>query len=448
MPKFVKESMHLLKIRMFKFYPARFCIGLLFLFAAYFFKITGKIYKAAGYFCWIVRVSKAGILINTADANIRRIINAGAKDNRNQILEDFLLSDEAENLRKRYQNFSQEQRETVRGTRLLLKEHNPLTGEKGVIALAFTDRFREFFVNHDINEVAKNYYIVLEPSWSGYCSPYILMFINEIREVIIQCPEKKDFDFIKSLNSNLIPVGLGASYWIDLDKFKPLEEVSKEFDIIYIATWALYKNHSRLFKALKVLKSKGHKLRVLLVGYSWLGRKKEDVIRLMDTYGISDMCEIKERISRDEVNECLNKSKVSILLSEKEGNCRAMAESIAAGCPILIYKYNEGDAVGFVNKDTGSLCDFDELPEALIDMVNNYDKFSPYKWAVDNIGSAQATNKLNSILKQIALKRGEPWACDIYEKIGFSVKPATNNLKTNENIICNTESSLSARYRG
>ncbi|MFC1699967.1 glycosyltransferase, partial [Candidatus Omnitrophota bacterium] len=330
--------------------------------------------------------------------------------------------------RKTYRNLGEEARKNLRGNLLELKKFNPQTAEKGVLILNYTNHFPDFLVNYNLDQMARNYYIVLEPSWAGYCTTQILMFINNLREVIVQCPETKDFQFIKSLNSNLAPLKLGSSHWMDLESFRPLPDVNKEYDLIYVANWAFYKRHIELFKALKALKNKGQQLRVLLLGFTWSGttRSKEDLIREIQKFGVQDICTIMEGLSAEEVNLYLNKSKFSILLSKKEGSCRAVAESLCAGVPVLVYKYNIGGAINFINQQTGDLSDYKELPAKILEMLAKYKQFKAREWSEQNIGYINATEKLNAFIKTTAKNRGEIWSQDIEYKVntkGFKLKP-------------------------
>mgnify|MGYP001614041439 CR=1 FL=1 len=107
------------------------------------------------------------------------------------------------------------------------------------------------------------------------------------------------------------------------------------------------------------------------------------------------------------------------MLSRKEGSCRAIGESIAAGIPILVYKHHKGGAVNFVNEETGILSDYKELPENLLKMAKEYEKYKPRKWAEENTGYIKATERLNDLLKKIALRRAESWTEDIRYKVNI-----------------------------
>lgn len=412
----VKSKIYVFKEKLFNIRFIQFCAFLFFLVRGCLRKQNNETYNAINDFCWLVRVPNIEWIKKYPRKKIIFFVNTVMSSKNNPLLDDFLKSKEADKIRIKHGKSDEKAKKPVRGIFIEVKAYNPQIDEKGVLILGYTERFAGFLVRNNFYEIIKNYYIVLEPSWSGYCTPNILMFVNPTREVVVQCPEDRDFDFIKSLNSNLIPLKIGASHWVDLQTFRPLDGVQKEYDIVYIATWALYKQHNELFQALRILKNRGHKLKVLLIGYSWLGRTKDDILKDILHYRIDDICTVLDNILPQEVNLNLNKSKFSILLSKKEGSCRAVAESVAAGVPIMIYKFNQGGAVNFVNSDTGVLFDYQELPEQLLKMVSEWQQYRPRKWAEKNIGFIKSTDQLNFLLKDIAINRREPWTKDILYK--------------------------------
>lgn len=95
--------------------------------------------------------------------------------------------------------------------------------EKGALVLKYNQNFRLFRLCVDVASVLKHHVLILEPSWSGYANFDILYFTRFTDQpIIIMAADKSDFEFIKRLETNLIPVHIGASDWVHPLIFRPL----------------------------------------------------------------------------------------------------------------------------------------------------------------------------------------------------------------------------------
>lgn len=102
-----------------------------------------------------------------------------------------------------------------------------------------------------------------------------------------------------------------------------------------VAGWAKFKRHSSFFAALHTLKKMGEMPKVILVGYP-ADMTKEDVLREAEYFGVRDQIELHEWITQEEVNRQLNRAKVNVLWSRKEGFNRAIIEGMFAGVPCIL----------------------------------------------------------------------------------------------------------------
>ena len=74
--------------------------------------------------------------------------------------------------------------------------------EKGVLLITFTETFPFFYNYIECDQLLKYFYVVLEPSWAGYCDPNILFWTRFKSHLItVQATEKEDFRFLQALNS-------------------------------------------------------------------------------------------------------------------------------------------------------------------------------------------------------------------------------------------------------
>ena len=122
------------------------------------------------------------------------------------------------------------------GTRLLVLK-SPAANEKGVVVIDYSFILSLFAKKFDVARLGQQYYIVLEPSWSGYCDLDILCYSMFDFPVFVQTPEPRDVEFLSTIRGNLIPVPIGANWWVDHRVFRPLPDVTKDFDVLMIAAW-------------------------------------------------------------------------------------------------------------------------------------------------------------------------------------------------------------------
>jgi len=286
--------------------------------------------------------------------------------------------------------------------------------ERGVLIISF-DVFGQLRGKYDIEKIAQDYHLVLEPSWSGYCTPEILQFLHfDNSKVIVQAAEKLDFDFLARLGGSLVPVDIGSSDWVDDNVFNNLN-LEKEYDCIMVALWADYKRHHVLFRAIRQIADPKYK--ACLVGVPWSGRTRQDIEEIIGYYGIRDNIEIFERILPSEVNILLNKSKVNVLLSLKEGANRSIFEGFFANVPGIVLRENRGVNKNYITDSTGRLIHQGELKNTLIWFRDRYVDFHPREWALQNISCRVSTAKLEEKLRLIARQFDEPWSAPIAVKV-------------------------------
>lgn len=275
--------------------------------------------------------------------------------------------------------------------------------EKGVFLIKFTTLFPYFVQQVDIEELMKYFYVVLEPSWSGYSIPEILSWIKYDSPVIIESSEIKDYNLLKTLDENLVPVRFGSSDWVDFSRFYPIEDIEKKFDSIYVANYHPMKRHHAYFKAIADISDPSYY--VALVCNSW-GGGGDVVNQLIDYYGIKNNIEFFERQPQYEVNRLFNQSKVNVLMSLKEGSNRTIFEGFFAGVPGIVLKQNIGVNKDYINEHTGKLVSEYELPKTLLYFRENWLKYKPRDWAMDNISPKCTTRKLEELTISMAKEEG------------------------------------------
>jgi glycosyltransferase involved in cell wall biosynthesis len=298
---------------------------------------------------------------------------------------------------------------------IVVKSASP--DEKGVIIILYSYVFPLFAKLFDVAAISKRYHIVLEPSWAGYCDLDVLCYAQYDFPVFVQGYERRDEAFVRGTAANLVMIPTGNNWWADHRLFKPLPGVQKDIDIVMIAGWGAYKRHAQFFAALRTLRKRQITPKVLLMGYA-LGMTREDILGLATFYGVDDQIEWHENLSRDQVNFHLNRAKVNILWSRKEGQNRAVIEGMLAGVPCIMREgHNYGDHYAFINNQTGCFSTEASLPDTIIRMIDTHASFAPREWVMANMSCQRATQVVSDAVGQVARARGESWSGELAVKL-------------------------------
>jgi hypothetical protein len=195
--------------------------------------------------------------------------------------------------------------------------------------------------------------------------------------------------------------------------------VKKDSDLIMIASWTSFKRHGRFFSALAKAKKIGRVLRTILVGYPG-DHTLADISRLAKEYEVDDQIELYEWLKPAEVNQHLNRAKVNVVWSRKEGSNRAIIEGMFAGVPCVLREgFNYGHPYQYINPATGCFAGERELPDKLVWMTDHYHEFSPRPWVMKNMTCQRATEILEDHVREQASARGESWTGGLAVKVSY-----------------------------
>jgi hypothetical protein len=400
-------------------------VFLRFFFFKYLMRNTYKAYQATlGYERIYSSVAGCKLLSCISRINTKMVLEFNPGRYPSDLLESYLQQIEVNSYREDFSSYGKNFQVRLKypkehdslsrqGDLLILKPY--LGGnEKGVILLQYNDAFRKFLCLFNVKLVAQHYRIVLEPSWWGYRDLSILLFTNIGTDVIVQAQYLPDFEYIKSLNSNLTPIRIGAGDWIDSDIFSECPYTDKVYDIVMIANWQRIKRHELLFSAISQCKHTVKK--VALIGYPYVGRTKDDIFYEASKYNVKEKLDIYESISRKQVGEIVRQSRSAVMLSLREGANRGIYECFFSGVPVVISNRNVGVNRDHINKYTGLTSDDKVLPENIDFLLENEHDFTPREWALRNTGCANSNRSLNEFLKNIAMDCGEEWTKDLFQK--------------------------------
>jgi hypothetical protein len=250
--------------------------------------------------------------------------------------------------------------------------------------------------------------------------PEILIYSRLGEPVFVQTAEPSDAALLRRLSSNFIHVPVTGNWWVDHRVMRPMPGIVKDADISMVAAWASFKRHAQFFHALGRLRSRGVKLKVLLVGFEYRmdgALTRDDVFGQARRFGVSDQIEMYENLKPEEVCRQINRTKVHVLWSRREGSNRAIIEAMFADVPgVLRAGHNFGHHYPYINAQTGRFATEESLPDTLTSMIEHRDQFTPRSWMMDHMTPQTATAILNDHVRRLAVGRGEPWTTDLVVK--------------------------------
>jgi glycosyltransferase involved in cell wall biosynthesis len=334
----------------------------------------------------------------------------------NRVLRAFLDSGMSRRLRQQYTRYGEPYASAMKiprenddprrqGNLVVLKAPSPATREKGVLYLQYTESLANFVALFDIEALALQYRLVLEPSTWGYQDESFLLLLGKELDVVVQAQDEPDFNFIRSLQSNLSPVRLGAGDWADPDRFSACPRESKEYDFVMVASWSPMKRHRLLFESLAAAGLRD--ARLALIGYPLDGRKRADISNMARRFGLTGASTF-ESILHASVAQIVGRSRVGVMLSLREGANRGLYECLFCDVPVVLSRENRGVNKQHINDRTGRLASDDELPDVLRSTLNDSERFTPRSWALAHTGRNNAYDILQRRLIELAQSAGEP----------------------------------------
>ena len=285
-------------------------------------------------------------------------------------------------------------------------------GERGVLLIAFEQHWMRLFRYADIEKLAKDYHLIVAPTWSPpHDLPIMLasrFWPNGIIHLLSNLDDERVFG---RLLGNNTAVPLLSSSWVHPELFNTEEPVTKIFDIVMLANFAGYKRHFAFFRLLRKLPPT---TQVLLLGRRLRERTEETIMYEAALAGVADRITIRQNLPDRDMVRALRSAKVHVIYSKNEGSCVAVAESMFADVPVALLKGANIGSRAWINEHTGRFLSDRHAARELAKMIEEYQTFSPRKWALaQGIDCHGSTAKLNESLKRFVKERGERWTVDI-----------------------------------
>ena len=308
--------------------------------------------------------------------------------------------------------------------------------EKGVILISFEYNWLPLLTLSRASALFDRYMLICAPSWSPPPFPSIWGMAGVPNgDVFVMQSNFAEKQWYDRLPTNVEVLPLLISHWIHPGFYQPRDHAERDIDILMVANWATFKRQWVLFDALKALPAS---YRIVLVGQPDSGRTLRDVEAEAEAFGVRERIEFRERLSISEVTDLQCRSKVSLMLSRREGSCVVVAESMFADAPVGLLEGAHIGSSAFINSKTGVFLNEARLGEELRQFVEQSESFSARDWAQGEISCFRSTEVLNRALRDWSRERGRAWTRDV---VPFMCRP--NPAYTDEA----TESLMISAYR-
>ena len=293
---------------------------------------------------------------------------------------------------------------------LILKAPRP-GGEKGVLYVSFEVNWLRLLKYFDLPRLLGEYYFVGAASSSppDFRAHWALAHVGP-DPIFLQVSNHGEVALHRRLPHNIAPLPLMASDWINPAFYEPRPRARREIDILMVAGWSSIKRHWLLFRAMRKMRKD---LRVVLIGQDMEGRTVDAVLREAAAFGVAQRIEVIRDATVDVVSDRLCNSKVSMVLSRREGSSMAVTESFFADTPVALMDHAHIGSRAYINAQTGTLLSAGGMARQLSAFIEGSASYTPRAWAMQHINCLLSAEKLNAILRDYATTRGLPWTEDI-----------------------------------
>ena len=283
----------------------------------------------------------------------------------------------------------------------ILKKNN--NHSKGVAAFNmnekdfFQKKFAQFFYKIELELLKKKYFLLMHWSWYGNKEndiPFIDYHLAGKTTLSFNNPKKnKIVDFC---NRNFI------------DKIFQEKKITKIYDIISILRPVHWKNLKQLFIAANKIYKKKINLSFLVIipmpnDKDFYGSKKSYTELMADyNYYIDknyrkyftilpiNTFNYKYSLTKEQICNFLNLSKIFILPVKKEGASRVIHEALLCNVPVIYYKKLKGGGADYLDKKNSLYYKSEnEIYKKIIYSVKNYKKFKINKKKTKNLMSEE-----------------------------------------------------------
>lgn len=294
---------------------------------------------------------------------------------------------------------------------LVLKAPGP-NGEKGVLYIAFEYNLMRMIAHTlDATRLLQDYLVICASSWSPTDFAMMATFAGLSDDpLFVGISNEADIAAYEVASPVVRPLPILASDWIDPRFYSPKPAADRTVDFLMVANFSRFKRHWLLFEALAAMSPT---IRVAILGMATPDRTADTLRAEARAFGVKQDLDIRTNISIEEVAAYQANSRVSLLLSRREGSCVATAESLFADSPVAMMRDAHIGSKAYINEKTGALLDYKDLPQQLESLLERSAGFRAREWAEANISAHKSSERLNRLFKDHASRTGLPWTQDL-----------------------------------
>jgi len=281
-------------------------------------------------------------------------------------------------------------------------------GEKGIILLTFEYNWLKLFARvRDFKWLEEHYDFILSTSWSPSDYGALGLALSRIRgTVFVQSCNYDEIPRFERFSPRVKCLQTLPCDWIDPAFYEPRSHRQRAIDILVVANWAPFKRHWQLFDALRTLP---RHLRVTLIGQPEGEHTLERVRHLATSFGVKQDLEFLQSVSIDEVTRRQCDTKISLILSRREGCCVAAVEALFADAPLGMMHDAHVGPRAYINEHTGRLLRSSRLAYQIEEFLERAASYQPRAWAMRHVSCYQSIKNLNAVLREHAVMSGKPW---------------------------------------
>jgi glycosyltransferase involved in cell wall biosynthesis len=283
--------------------------------------------------------------------------------------------------------------------------------QKGVVYVSFEVDWFKLLWQCDLQAFSERYDLVVSPTDSPHSVLNYVFAAAYPGRIFSLISHHSDIADLPHVSPKYEVVPLYASQWVLPEFFQPRPLEQRDIDLIMVANFATVKRHWALFSALRKLPAR---FKVHLIGQDQDGRTAQTLREEAGLYGVADRFTIQSNVPHyADVAAALCRARASVILSQREGSCVVVAESMFANTPVGLLQNAEIGSRAFINPATGRFLQHRNLAGQLAELIERAGEFTPRAWAEQNIDCFRSSRSLNDLLKQSAAKEGQEWTEDI-----------------------------------
>lgn len=287
-------------------------------------------------------------------------------------------------------------------------------GEKGVLLSTFEYNWSKLLLSlppGGFEWLDRHYDLILSSSSSPThygCLALAARLASDT--VFVQACNHRDRPVIEAWHPRLRCLPTMPCDWLNPSLFHPKPLAERTRDITMVSFWGEVKRHWEFLEALARLPAN---LKITLIGQRDGQRTRETMLELARAAGVPQQLEILESIPVQQVYDVLCDSKVSVIMSLREGCCVAAVESLFAGCALAMRADAHVGPLDYIDDHTGARLRPGHTAEDLLTLLQRAGEMQPATWANAHISGRQSHAQVNAQLQAHARERGRPWTRDL-----------------------------------